>query len=121
MQPYFDQLGALDAELAPYEQLKKNLAAARATYRTLVNDFIYELKKRCTILSKDERVDLVLELFVQDLQLGLDSAVREKQQELVEFVENLWDKYALSLTVLTENREIFSSRLHNVLQELRYE
>lgn len=121
MQPYFDQLGALDAELAPYEQLKKNLAAARATYRTLVNDFIYELKKRCTILSKDERVDLVLELFVQDLQLGLDSAVREKQQELVEFVENLWDKYALSLTVLIENREIISSRLHNVLQELRYE
>jgi type I restriction enzyme M protein len=120
LQPYFDQMAALEAELAPYEQIKADLAAARATFRALTNAFVDELKNRCAAMGEDEKQALVLELFAQDLQTGLDGAVRDKQQELVRFNENLWDKYASSLTVLTESRERLSSRLHDALQELGY-
>lgn len=120
LQPYFDQVAVLDVEIAPYEQIKTNLAAARASFRTLTNAFVDELKNRCAAFSMDEKQALVLELFAQDLQTGLDGAVRDKQQELVRFVENLWDKYASSLTVLTTGRERLSKQLHIALQELGY-
>ena len=44
-------------------------------------------------MSDDKKRALVLELFAQDVQAGLDAAVSEKRQELVRFVEGLWDKY----------------------------
>jgi type I restriction enzyme M protein len=120
LRPYFDRMAALEADLAPYEKIKTELAAARATFRTLTKAFVDELKRRCAALSNDEKQALVLELFAQDLHAGLDGAVRDKQQELVRFVENLWDKYAASLTVLSSAREGLSSQLLNALQELGY-
>lgn len=47
-------------------------------------------------------------------------AALNRQQELVRFVENLWDKYASSLNVLTMGRERLSSQLRSALQELGY-
>ena len=120
LQPYFDQMAVLDAELVPYEQIKKDLTAARAIFRKLTNAFVHELKRRCAEFGEGEKQVLVLKLFAQDLQAGLDGAVRDKQQELVRFVENLWEKYSASLTVFTKDREHLSLELHNALQELGY-
>jgi hypothetical protein len=118
LQPYFDQMAALETELAPYEQIKADLAAARATFRALTNAFVDELKNRCAAMAEDKKQELVLELFAQDLQAGLDGAVRDKQQELTRFAENLWDKYARSLSVLTETREKISILLQGKLNEM---
>ena len=118
LQPYFDQMVALEADLAPYEKIKTELAAARATFRTLTNAFVDELKRRCAALSEDEKQALVLELFAQDLHAGLDSAVMDKQQELVRFVENLWDKYRVSLNAIKASRLDSDERLNQVLAGL---
>ncbi len=120
LKPYFDQMVELESELAPYEQIKSDLAGARATFRTLTNTFVDELKTRCSELSEDEKQALVLELFLQDLHAGLDNAIMDRQQELVRFVGNLWDKYTASLTALVEGRERLTSQLQNALQELGY-
>ncbi len=120
LQPYFDRMETLESELEPYEQIRANLAAARATFRILTNTFVAELKKRCSKLGEDEKQELVLDLFLQDLHGGLDNAIRDRQRELVRFVENLWDKYAASLTVLTEGREHLTSQLQKALRKLGY-
>ena len=86
LQPVFDQLTALEAALAPYEQIKTDLTAARTRYRELTDAFVGELKARCAVMIDDQKRALVLELFAQDVQAGLDAAVSEKQQELVRFV-----------------------------------
>ena len=120
IKPHQDEIERIRTELVPYEQIKTDLATTRAAFRALTNAFVDELKKRCAAFSTDEKQALVLELFAQDLKAGLNDMVRDKQQELVRFVENLWDKYASSLTVLTTGRERLSSQLHNELQELGY-
>ncbi|HEV8713130.1 MAG TPA: hypothetical protein VGX03_09905, partial [Candidatus Binatia bacterium] len=120
LQPVLDRLAAIEAELAPYEQIKTDLAAARARYRELTNAFVDELKSRCGATSDDEKRALVLELFAQDVQVGLDAAVAEKRQELVRFVEGMWDKYRSSLEALTHQRNDVSSRLTDFLKGLRY-
>ena len=48
-------------------------------------------------MNADQKRALVLELFAQDVQAGLDAAVAEKRQELVRFIEGLWDKYRVTL------------------------
>jgi len=120
LQPYFDQMATLEAELAPYEKIKTDLAAARATFRTLTNAFVDELKRCCAALSEDEKQALVLELFAQDLHSGLDGAVRDKQQELVRFVENLWDKYRVALDFIQAERNSLVNKMDNVIRRLGY-
>jgi len=115
-----DQLAAIESELVPYEQLKAQLAEARTRYRKLTNAFVDELKNRCGGLSENEKRALVLELFAQDVQTGLDAAVSEKQQDLIDFLTNLWDKYRMSLTQVSECRGGTQAVLDRTLKEIGY-
>jgi len=120
LQLVFDRLAFLETELAPYECIKEQLAEARARYRELTDAFVDELKTRYAIMSEDEKRALVLELLAQDVQVGLDAAVGEKRQELVQFVENLWNKYHVTLTDLRDERVEIEKRLGQFLQQLSY-
>ena len=120
LQPVFDRLASIETELAPYECIKEQLGEARARYRKLTDAFVDELKTRCAIMSEDEKRALVLELFAQDVQVGLDAAVGEKRQELVRFVEGLWDKYRVTLTNLRTDRAVIEKWLGELLEGMRY-
>jgi len=116
----FDQLAAFEAALAPYEQIKTQLAATRALYRTLTDEFVNELKSRCNTMSEAGKSDLVLNLFAEDVQAGLDVAVSEKRQALVHFIENLWDKYRVTLTECRNERVMVEERLARFFTHLAY-
>jgi type I restriction enzyme M protein len=120
LQPVFDQLAALEAALAPYEQIKADLAAARTRYRELTNAFVDELKARCSAMSDDDKHDLVLELFAQDVRAGLDTAVSEKGQELVRSVEGLWDKYPVTMADIVRRRVGLTTQLDGMLKRIGY-
>ena len=62
----------------------------------------------------------MLELFAQDLHVGLDGAVRDKQQELVRFVEKLWDKYRVAMGRLIDSRTAIEQKLSRLLEETGY-
>jgi type I restriction enzyme M protein len=118
--PVLDQLAVIEQALAPYEQIKTNLAAARARYRELTNAFLNELKTRCSAMGDHEKQGLVLELFAQDVQSALEAAVAEKWQELIQLIEKLWDKYWVRLADLRTERLKIESRLGDILTTLRY-
>ncbi len=120
LQPVLDQLAAWEAALQPYEAIKQQLAEARARFRTLTAEFVNELKSRCDAMNADQKRALVLELFAQDVQAGLDAAVAEKRQELVRFIEGLWDKYRVTLRDLRGNRAENENRLQSFITALRY-
>ncbi len=120
LQPMLDQLVQIEAALAPYEQIKTDLAAGRARYRDLTSAFVEHLKARCGVMREDEKRALVLQLFSQDVQAGLDTAVGEKRQELVRFVEGLWDKYRVTLTDLRGARRTVEEELEKCMGTLAY-
>lgn len=113
--PVLERLAAIEAELAPYEEIKKQLAEARARYRELTAAFVDVLKARCDELREDEKRALVIELFAQDVQAGLTAAVNEKRQELVRFLEGVWDKYRVTLTNLRNSRLAVEKSLNILL------
>ena len=120
LQSVFDEVSRIEAELAPYEKIKSELSAARATFRELTNRFVEELKSRCDTLSDDQQQSLVMELFAQDLQTGVDAAVSTQRQSLVRSVEKVWDKYATPLVEITADRDSLRSQLDSALKELGY-
>ena len=71
-------------------------------------------------MNDDQKRALVLELFAQDVQTGLDAAVAEKRQELVRFIEGLWDKYRVTLHEVRGQRMKFEMQLTDIFHALRY-
>ena len=120
MQAVLDDLAYLDVALRPYQQIKQDLSEARGRYRDLTNMFANELRNRCTRFDPDQARSLVLQLFARDLQLSLGAAVAETRHELIQFIEKLWDKYAISVRLLTEMRDSVALRFSIVLEELGY-
>lgn len=115
------QLAALEAALQPYEAIKQQLTEARARYRRLTADFVRELESRCDALRPDQQRDLVLELFAQDVQAGLDAALAEQRQRLIRFLEGLWDKYRVTLAELRDARRATETQLAQYLNRLGYQ
>lgn len=109
-----------EADLRPYEQIKQRLSEARARFRTHTDEFVDELKSRCDAMKDDQKRALTLELFAQDVQAGLDAAVAEKRQELVRFLEGLWDKYRVTLSELRGERRDTEGKLRDVFHTLGY-
>jgi len=120
LKPVLDDLTALESALVPYDQIKTDIAAARSRYRELIGAFVGELKVRCDVMSDDQKCALVLELFAQDVQAGLDFSLSVKKQNLLLFVEGIWDKYRMTLTDIYGQRNAVSSQLKIILRDLRY-
>jgi len=120
LQPVLDELAELEAALAPHEQMKTDLSAARARYRELVGSFLVELRLRCGGMPVEEQQALVLRLLAEDAEAGLLAAVAGRRQELVEVVENLWDKYRVTLDDLGIVRREAVARLDDYLTALGY-
>lgn len=120
VQPVLHQLAAFEAALLPYEQIKQRLSEARARFRTLTDEFVNELKFRCAAMSDDQKRAIVLELFEQDVQAGLNSAVALKRQELVRFIERLWDKYRVTLEDLRNGRHTVEALMARHLRGMSY-
>ncbi len=121
LQSILDELHNLEVSLQPYERIKEHLAEARARFRNLTDEFVNELESRCDKMNGDQKRALVLELFAQDVQAGLEKAVAEKRQELVRFIEGLWDKYHVTLTVLRGERATVEKQLEKFFEALTYQ
>lgn len=120
LDPILTELTRIGAALQPYEEIKTKLSAARSLYRQLTDAFLTELKARCSSMSDSETSDLVLELFEQDVQTGLSNALTDKRWEIIRGLENLWDKYSVTLHSLKDQRLNVESALANILTDLDY-
>ena len=121
LKPALDQIAALEAALVPYEKIKSDLSAARARFRKLTDAFVSELKNRCGFMGEDKKRALVLKLFEEDVQAGLNTAVSEKKLALTRLVGNLWDKYSVTLSDLGQKRTEVERRLGCFVKQLGYE
>jgi type I restriction enzyme M protein len=121
LEPVFDQLVTLEGALSPYEQIKRQLAEARARYQSLVATFIGQLKARCSVKTDDQKQALVLDLMAEDAKSGLDAVVAARRQELIRFLENLWDKYWVTIKSIENDRDETTNNLFKLLRKIGYE
>lgn len=110
----------LEAKLAPYQEILAALRKAKKTLKDLTNALLQVLKKKRAELSAEDCRDLVLDLSREDLERVLLRYVEEHRQEVRAAVENLWNKYGVSLRVIQAERDAAAERLDGFLKELGY-
>ncbi len=120
LQSFFDEVEKLETELQPHTHIKTDLAAARATYRELMKNFVMVLKQRCGDMSADEKQSLVLELLLGDLPAGVRAALSAVRRSLGIHIENLWDKYRVPMAALQQERDGTAAELATILDRLGY-
>ena len=118
--PTQQRLNMIDAELAPYIKIKQQLTKARHQLKDLSKALLQVLKKRRAELSADDCREMVLELSREDLERVLLRYVEEHRQEVRAAVENLWNKYGVSLKTIETERDAAAGRLDGFLKELGY-
>lgn len=120
LEPVRLEIESLEEDLAPYEGVKTQLAEARARFRALIKQFVGELKARCAAMPDEEKQSVVLELFAQDLQSGLESSVSDNRQNLSQFLEVVQSKYATTLNALQRANVVVNRSLQDNIRELGY-
>ena len=82
-----DQIALLQTELEPYETIKVDLAASRARYRELLNQFLHTLSQRCYDMNEAQTARMVLRLLEERLQQALEVVLARKLKLLIGSVE----------------------------------
>ncbi len=118
--PVLARLKDIAEALEPYEETKADLAEARKRYRALLNDFLGQLKAACDAMGEDEKCELVLELFTQDVRIGLDVALNDRLNEVTRFVDKNWEKYRVPWHDLTKRRDSEQLRLEGLMFALGF-
>ncbi|WP_336977383.1 N-6 DNA methylase [Altererythrobacter fulvus] len=118
--PLVDEAETIDAMLAPYEAIKEELKAARATLRRLKAAFVERLTAARAELDDGDCRELVLAIDRERLFDRLERARARRVGTLVSSLERLWDKYRVSLKHIEGRRTDATTRLDQYLKELRY-
>ena len=114
------QIADLETKLAPYEKIRDQLKAARKRLRELEEALLERLDSARAGLTTAQARDLVLDLAREALARVLTAGATAHRQQVIAAVENLWDKYCVSLAAREEARSEISQRLGGMLKELGY-
>lgn len=118
--PLVEEAETIDAMLAPYEAIKEELKASRATLRRLKAAFVERLTAARAELDDDDCRELVLAIDRERLFDRLERARARRMATLVTGIERLFDKYRVSLKDIEGRRTNAATRLDSYLKELRY-
>jgi type I restriction enzyme M protein len=114
------EIAALAKKLEPWKLLKERLAEARRKLRALGAALAERLTEARAGLSGKDCRELVLALARDELDGVLRKYMAEHLQEIIGILANLWDKYAVSLAAIEEEREKATEVLNTFFMEAHY-
>lgn len=118
--PVLVEMSDIKAKLVPYEEICDRLSVARKKLRALEEALLECLESARGVLSADKVRELVLDLSREALVRVLSAGVTAHRQQVIAAVENLWDKYQVSLAAREKTRADVGGRLGDMLKELGY-
>ena len=111
----------IDAKLEAHTELDKELKALKAGIREAEkkkNELVEQARAKIT---QDEAKKLILNRFKQELNNEYSAYIRAYLQGLTKAIENLWDKYAVTMKEILVERDQVATELDGFLKELGYE
>jgi type I restriction enzyme M protein len=101
--------------------LKSDLAVVKKKQKAAQQEFITKLGKARAELTADQERDLVLRLTKNDLAAHLEAYVTTHRQQIINALENWWNKYAIALRQIEAERDAATTKLAGFLKDLGYE
>ena len=115
------RLDQIDTELFRHTELEAELKTLKANIKESEkkkDDLVEAARAR---ISEDEARDLILERLKRLLSEQYDGYLRQRQRELIAAVENLHNKYAVTVKQILAERDAQADQLNQFLVELGYE
>jgi len=111
----------IDNKLAAHTELDKELKTLKAGIREAEKKKDQLVESARAKISEVEAKQLILQRFKQELDQEYSAYIRAYLQGLTKAVENLWDKYAVTLKEILAERDQVAEELDGFLKELGYE
>ncbi|MGY3516485.1 N-6 DNA methylase [Micromonospora sp. PTRAS2] len=102
------------------KRLKAELTRMRKRRQDLKTQSVATLDRARAALTGPQEQDLVVGTWQEDLAAHLDSYAAIHRREVIAALENWWDKYAVSVTDITAQRDTANAQLAAYLKELGY-
>jgi type I restriction enzyme M protein len=116
-----NDMDEIDNKLAAHTALEKELKTLKAGIREAEKKKDQLIESARAKISEDEAKQLILQRFKQALDQEYSTYIRAYLQGLTKAVENLWDKYAVTLKEILAERDQVAEELDGFLRELGYE
>ncbi|MBV5278867.1 MAG: N-6 DNA methylase [Campylobacteraceae bacterium] len=111
---------ALTLHVKYMELLKKLKSAKEENDKVVTRDKMAEFKEKIFINIADAK-PLVVEQFKNDALQIAQRYLSEKKQAIIANIENLWDKYQVSLAEIEDERDTATKEIKAFLTELGYQ
>jgi len=111
----------IDSKLEAHTELDKELKALKAGIREAEKKKDELVEQARAKITQDEAKELILQRFKQELDNEYSAYIRAYLQGLTKAIENLWDKYAVTMKETLAERDKVAGELDNFLKELGYE
>ncbi len=102
------------------EDKEKELNTLRKELKSLEKELDSKVVAKRASLSEAEIKDIIYEKFYAVAEAQLIKYLNREKREIIKFFETLWDKYKVSLSELTKERDEEDAKLNDYLKKLGY-
>jgi type I restriction enzyme M protein len=120
LEPIVEEMMEAQQLVAPYKQIKKDLAAARRKYKSLKAALVKRLEEARAKLSAKEDKEVVLDLIRNGMARHLDRFIVAHRQQIVAAGETWWHKYATPMQDMEKERDRAAKQLAKLVGGLGY-
>lgn len=114
-------IAEIDSKLEIHTEQDKELKALKAGIREAEKKKDELVEQARAKITQDEAKELILNRFKQQLDNEYSAYIRAYLQSLTKEIENLWDKYAVNMKDILEERDQVATELDEFLKELGYD
>ncbi len=107
--------------IAKHTELEEELKTCKRKVKEIKDRKQALVNKARLLITPDEAKELIMNRWLSALQETVNGYLQTHQRQLLQSVENLWEKYTIPLHSILEEREKETALLNQFLVELGYE
>jgi len=107
--------------LKPIKKRKDELSKHRKVLKGKREELETKVTELLDTMTEDQAEVFIAKMLQDNAHAVLNSYLRAQKQQIIRSIENLWDKYAMNLRSLEDEREKATGVLNGYLEELGYE
>lgn len=114
-------IAADENRIAKHNELEEELKLCRRKIKEIKNRQQVLVDQARRLITDEEAKELILKRWLKTLQDTVNSYLQTHKRELLQAVENLWQKYTTPISSILSEREEETQLLNQFLEELGYE
>jgi type I restriction enzyme M protein len=110
-----------ESRMAKHTELEEELKTCKKKVKEIKEHKQDLVDKARLYISPEEAKELIMKRWLRTLQQTVNDYLQAHQRQLLQAVENIWDKYTTTLHSILDAREVETELLNTFLIELGYE